>query len=473
MLGYLEAHPTDAQALNDAGTLLFCLQRGAEAIRYMEKALCYASDEQRKQISWNLCEAYITESCPEKAMGLFQKMRTWGILNADTINRTADVFLKQNHLGLAIAALSLSMRLWPDQQVLEPMMQVLRSKRGTLAIFSDRDRLLCRMLTRSMNQWMPTECFVGLNAEQIQQQMQTAGVSVFIGCGESAIIGLKAKTASKRIVIVDEQDIYGPMIGMVAQTSVDAVVACAGPQAIEELTERTGYSPVIRAEPVPQVETMPLVEKKGGLRIAAVGPWTLRQNPMFLLQCFQKFNYIHPDSRLYLAGEFEDAGLQRYMLHLVEALDLENRVFFDSPVKSWEKWFRDKQVVVSTAVDASGMAVHRFAGVETLLDERFIFDISEEFCCQAESQDGDPVDFRQKVQDQFEQASLALKLHAKICEFETAADRASAVTPPVSIPASMDFPTSSVASPQGVLYQSLCSEIESVVNHIGTFETIN
>ena len=488
MLGYLQSHPTDAQALNDTGTILYCLQRGTEAVQYLEKALNFASQDQREQISWNLCEVYIAESCPEKAMGLFEKMRIWDILNVDMVNRTADRFLKQNQVGRAIEALSLSMRLWSDQKVLESMIEVLRSKRGKIAIFSDRDRPLSRMLCDAMNQWIPTECYIGLSAEQVQQQMQSAGVSVFIGCGVSAIIGLKIQCPSKKILVLNEQDIYGPMIGLAAQSTIDAVIACARPEAVEDLTERTGRSDIIIAEPVPQVEMIQFNEKKPGLRVAAVGPWNLRQNPMYLLQCFQKLNYIHPDSRLFLAGEFEDSGLLRYMQHAAEAMDLENQVFFDGPVKNLQKWLKDKQIIVSTAVDSSAMdgvwmgmaaglkpVVHRFAGAETMLDACFLFDISEEFCTLAESGELQSYAYRQIVQQRFERTSLALKLHAVICQFENTfhSNAASNSVPSIPSKAECDAPMPSVSMAESVPYQSLCQEIEPLTSEIGTIGSIN
>lgn len=487
ILSYLRSNPTDAQALNDTGTLLYCLKRGPEAMSYLEKAIRFSKDDQRQQICWNLCEVYITESCPDKAMALFEKMRTWGILNVDTVNRTAEQFVNQNKIGRAVEALCLSTRLVPNQKVLEPMIEVLRAKRCKTVIFSDRDRPVSRMLGYSLDRQMPTNCHIAADPEQIHDQMQSADISIFIGCGVSLAWGLKSDAKTKKIVIVDEQDIYGPMIGLLDQRPLDAVVVCACPQAVEDLTQRTGHSNIIPAEAVPEPGMMPFVEKKHGLRVAAIGPWNLRQNPMFLLQCFQKLNYIHPDSRLYLAGEFEDPGLRRYLQHAAEAMDLENQIVFDESVKSLEKWLKDKHSVVSTAVDASGMGgvwtamacglkpvVHRFAGVETMLPEAFIFDYSEEFCCQVESDDYQPLNYREMVLDRFEQAGLSLKLHAEICDLEEKIS-AAPKTVPAPAPANNRFQPAASPNPEppGACYQSLCSEIEKMAQDVSSVGSIN
>ncbi len=55
MLGYLKASPSDGKALNDAGTILFCMQRGTEAIAYFEKALTVCRGDELTQVYWNLC----------------------------------------------------------------------------------------------------------------------------------------------------------------------------------------------------------------------------------------------------------------------------------------------------------------------------------------------------------------------------------------------------------------------------------
>jgi tetratricopeptide (TPR) repeat protein len=488
ILSYLNSHPTDAQALNDAGTILYCLKRGREAIGFLEKAMHFSSEAQRQQISWNLCEVYLTESYPEKAMELFGKMQKWGTLNADTVNRTAELFVNQNKVGKAVQALSLSTRMVTNQRVLEPMIQLLRSKRCRAVIFSDRDRPMSRMLNYSLNKWMPTDCCVSADAEQVQKTIQSADISIFIGCGVSLVWALKESTKTKKIVIVDEQDIYGPMIGLLDQRPLDAVIACASPQAIEDLNLRTGHSNIVPAEAVPEPQMMPLFDRRQGLRIAAVGPWNLRQNPMFLLQCFQKFNYIHPDSRLYLGGPFEDPGLKRYLQHAAEAMDLENVVFFDESINNWEKWFKDKHIVASAAVDASGMsgvwmamacglkpAMLRFAGAETMLPEAFIFDYSEEFCQLAESDDNQPEYYRQMVSGRFEEVGLALKVHSEICDLEEKLQTPPSQVVPEPAQTVNRFQPPQVSQPisDEISYHSLCSEINQMASEINSIGSIN
>ncbi|MHC4770870.1 MAG: hypothetical protein ACYS8O_03575 [Planctomycetota bacterium] len=48
IVNYLQVMPNDGKAFNDAGTLLFCMQRGRDAIVYFEKALQLCEGDSRK-----------------------------------------------------------------------------------------------------------------------------------------------------------------------------------------------------------------------------------------------------------------------------------------------------------------------------------------------------------------------------------------------------------------------------------------
>lgn len=431
MQEYLRLSPEDGKALNDAGTILFCMHRGAEAIGYFQKAMMICKGDELTQVYWNLCEAYLQENRPEAAAGLFDRMQKAGILNIDILNRCANGFLQKNELGRAIEIIMRSLRMSEDQNILKPMLEVIRNHRAKATLFVDSKTVMSDMLVQSLSKMMPTELCVDGSAEQIQSAMEESGISIFVGCGSSLIQSMQCRDASKTLVVLDEQDIYGPIIGILNGWMPDAVIACASNEAVQDLKELTGLTEVIQAEAAPDVEALPLYEKKQGLRIAAIGPWNIRGNPMFLLQCFQKLHYLEPDSRLYLCGEFEDAGLQRYMEHLAESMDLDNVVFFDGPVKNLSKWLKDKHYVVSTAVDGSSLAavwsamacglkpvIHRFAGAEEIFGKEFIFDIAEEFCQQIQKPGYEPNRYRHMASERFSQNGLSTKVHTLLCKLE-------------------------------------------------------
>ena len=123
---YLASSPRDAEALNDTGALLFSLGYTEEAINHLLKAKQLYPDG--AEILWNLSESYLAAEQPQKAIELFQDMQKLGILNADILNRTADSCLKNERLSDAVKMLELSLEVSPDQDILHPMIKVIRSK---------------------------------------------------------------------------------------------------------------------------------------------------------------------------------------------------------------------------------------------------------------------------------------------------------------------------------------------------------
>jgi Flp pilus assembly protein TadD len=123
---YLISQPNNVEALNDTGVILHCLGRSDEAITHLFKAKSLAPDS--GEIIWNLCEAYLADSKPGKAVELFEDMQRLEIFNADILNRTADEFLNNGKLAEAAEMLKRSLELLPEQEILTPMIEVIRSK---------------------------------------------------------------------------------------------------------------------------------------------------------------------------------------------------------------------------------------------------------------------------------------------------------------------------------------------------------
>ena len=431
MVNYLQVMPNDGKAFNDTGTLLFCLQRGREAIVYFEKALKLCQGDDRAQVYWNLCEAYLQEGYPEKAVAMFTVMHQNEILNIDTVNRTADIFLQKNQLGRAMETLKCSLRLAWEQEIIGPMMEVVREKREKAIVISDCDSFISQTLILYLDSLMPTQRWVGDVHGLVPEATEDIAFSIFVGIGKTLLECLQCGGLGKKILILNEQDLSSPLLERVDFSLIDTLIACTDAELIEHLREQATSLTVIGADAVPDPEIMPLYEKKQGKRIAAVGPWNARTNPMFLLQCFQKLHYLDADTRLYLAGDFEDATLERYINQMIEAMELENVVFLDGPVKNLPRWFKDKHYIVSTAIDASALdgvwagtasgltpLVHRFAAVEEMFDSECVFDLAEDFCALIQNSYYDAKRSRRMAQERFEQKGLAAVVHTVICELE-------------------------------------------------------
>jgi tetratricopeptide (TPR) repeat protein len=123
---YLSSSPNDAEALNDVGAILHCLDRSDEAVKCLVKARNLQPDS--AEIIWNLSETYLAAGKATEAMELFDNMDRMGILNADVLNRTAEVLLNEGNLVDALEMLHRSLELSPDQEILQPMIEIIRHK---------------------------------------------------------------------------------------------------------------------------------------------------------------------------------------------------------------------------------------------------------------------------------------------------------------------------------------------------------
>jgi len=126
MQEYLSSSPNDAEVLNDTGAILHCLNRSEEAIKHLAKARSLQPDS--AEIIWNLSETYLAADKLKEAMELFDDMERIGILNSDVLNRTADILLNTGNLSGALKMLQRSLELSPNQEILKPMIEVIRHK---------------------------------------------------------------------------------------------------------------------------------------------------------------------------------------------------------------------------------------------------------------------------------------------------------------------------------------------------------
>jgi len=123
---HLEQAPDDAEVLNDTGVILHCLNRSQESISHLTRAREINGDA--PDIIWNLVEAYLTEANIEAAKPLLQLMAANGTINFDVLNRAANILLNEDRLAEAQDMLEWSLRLCPEQEILEPIVEIIQYK---------------------------------------------------------------------------------------------------------------------------------------------------------------------------------------------------------------------------------------------------------------------------------------------------------------------------------------------------------
>ncbi len=415
---YLASSPNDAQAMNDAGAILHCLGRSAEAIEHLVKARELMPDS--AEILWNLAEAYIASGRAADAAALFADMERMGILNPDVLNRTANIFLNQNNKGAALDMLLQSLQLAPDQKVLRPMIDIIRSKRAKVAFFCGlkNDVKFLESIYTFAEHRFGVRFFEGQSVEQMYELMKWSDISWFEWCTNMAIEASKLPKVCKMIVRLHRFEAYGEWPGLVNWENVDTFITVGNSfvrdALLKQVPQIARQTSVVTIPNGVDFDRFKFLERHRGKNIGCIGYLNMRKNPMFLLQCMQKLHYIDPEYKLYFAGVFQDTMLEQYVRHIVKALDLADVVFFDGWLDDVNAWLEDKHYIVSGSIGESqgmgvleGMAcglkpvIHNFPGAEQIFDKEFLFNISEEFCKQICSDPYEPWRYREFVEENY------------------------------------------------------------------------
>ncbi|MGE5294669.1 MAG: hypothetical protein ACM3VT_07560 [Solirubrobacterales bacterium] len=427
---HLQSMPQDVQALNDAGTILHCLGRAEDAVAYLIRARELQSDN--PQVIRNLAEAYLGGGMAAEAAQLFPEMERMGLLDVELMNRAATRLLDQDRKGPAVEVLLQSRRLWPEQQVLTPMLEVIRSKRPKIAFVRNgqgEDGALADVC-EFVEQRFKTEFCPGRDPQGMADVMRRHDIVWVDGGGEPAVEASRLATlgvgrcdategrTAKVIVSLRRSDVGDRWVRQVRWENVSIVVQI-GSSAVEEalVQQVPNIRNRTRLAVVPNginLSRYGLRRRERGKHLACLGCLTLEANPAFLIQCVQKLHYIDPGYKLFFSGAFENPGLEQYLRHMVRTLDLTSVVTFERNCGDLNSWLSDKHFTVASGIGEgqvesvlAGMAcglkpvIHNFPGAQRLFPQQYLFNIAEEFCAQVLSQDYQPEQYRRCVEERY------------------------------------------------------------------------
>jgi tetratricopeptide (TPR) repeat protein len=438
MQQYLRISPEDAQALNDTGAILHCLKSPNEAIDYFIKARTLQADS--GEILWNLVEAYLVIGKPHEAAKLFGDMEQMNLLNPDILNRTANVFLNEDDKAYALETLLYSLQLWPNQEVLKPMVEIMRKKRPKIAFFCGADgTTFLNEIINFTEQRFETRIFDGQTEDDLHELMKWSDISWFEWCTDLAAMASKLPKTCKTIVRLHRYEAYLHWPEQVNWDNIDILITIGNSFVKETLRNKVPH-----IESTTSIITIPngvnlkkyyFNNKQRGKNIAFLGNLRMVKNPAFILQCMQKLHYIDPDCRLFFGGVFQDPTLEQYVRHMVNALELSDVVFFDGWLDNSSRWLEDKHYIVSTSIIESqgmglleGMAcglkpvIHNFPGASEIYPREFLFNISEEFCEQILSESYEPQRYRRFVEENYLLKNQLRKINEVFANFEKEMD---------------------------------------------------
>jgi tetratricopeptide (TPR) repeat protein len=435
---YLRNDSGNSEIWNDAGALLHCLGKTDQAIEYFSKA--NALKPNNAEILCNLAEAYLAVQRPEQAAGLFAQMQNIGMLNPDLINRTATALLDSQDKAGATEVLLQSLAMWPEQQILKPMLDVIRSKRPRIAFFCGADGMnFVQDIIEFTKKRFNVRVFDGKTEDELYELMQWSDISWFEWCTNLAAIGSNKPKVCKMIVRLHRYEAYSNWPSQVKWQNVDTLITVGNPMVTQTLTARVpGIMEMTNAVSIPNgvnLEKFRFVDRRKGKNIAFLANLRMVKNPAFLIQCMQKLHYIDKEYKLFIAGNIVEPELEQYLRHIVKALKLQDAVVFEPFQRDVFGWLCDKHYIVSTSIiESQGMSIlegmacglkpviHNFQGAESIYPKEFLFDIAEQFCEQILSQDYQSAKYRRYVEERYSLTGQLWQMNRIFADFEKQID---------------------------------------------------
>jgi len=358
----------------------------------------------------------------------------------DVLNRTANIFLEQNNKANAIEILLRSLQSLPNQEILRPMIEVIRSKRPKIAFFCGGDGMgFLNEIIKFANQRFQVHVFEEQTEEELYELMKWSDISWFEWCTNLAVIGSKQPKVCKNIIRLHRYEAYGQWPELVNWANIDILVTVGNSfvkdALIHTVPNLESQTSIVTIPNGVDLEKFTFTERRRGKNIAFLSNLRTVKNPALVLQCMQKLHYIDAEYRLFFGGISQNRALEQYLNYMVDALDLRDVVFFDGWQEDVRSWLEDKDYIVSTSIiESQGMGlleamacglkpvIHNFPGAEEIFPSEFLFNISEEFCEQILSDRYEPKRYRRFVEEKYPLKKQLTKINNIFTQFEVEID---------------------------------------------------
>ena len=415
--GYLERRRDDGQAWNDAGVLLYQMNRTRDAIDCFERARGLECD--RGLLCRNLFYAYIAEGRSADGIELIDEMQYCGALSGEVVRDAVETLTQRGDISGAAEIAIEAGRYRADDGEVRRLIESLRARRAKIAFFcgGDGDTFL-RDIYDYVGKRFCVRVFEGDTVEQVGELMAWSDISWFEWCTNVAEIGSKLPKVCSNIVRLHRYEAHQGWAPKINWANVDALIT-VGNRSVEELLLRQvpGLKRLTRMVTIPNgvdMEKVKFVRRKRGKNIAFVGNMRMVKNPMLVLQCMKRLHEIDEGYRLFIAGKTQDLEVEQYVRHMIDAMGLQNTVMLDGWQGDINSWLGDKQYIVLTSVIESqgmgmleGMAsglkgvVHNFPGAGGIYPEELLFNTPDEFCEIITSDDYSPAKYRSFVERRY------------------------------------------------------------------------
>lgn len=152
-----------------------------------------------------------------------------------------------------------------------------------------------------------------------------------------------------------------------------------------------------------------------GENIAFLGNLSAKKGPMLLIHAFYELlKATGNDYKLWIAGTIQDPRFGLYLNHMIEELDLHEKLFFSGYVENVEKWLEDKNYIVcSSPLESQGLGImeamclgikpliHNFVGAKNIYDEKYLWTSIQDFIDMVEGEEYESLEYRGFISKHF------------------------------------------------------------------------
>ena len=385
---HLVENPVDAEALNDMGVILHCLGRDDEAIYNFLRSKSIRPGN--VQLLLNLCEAYSAAGKIEEIVDLLDELEDAGILHPELLNRTANTALEHDFKEEAIELLLKSIRMWPEQTVLVPMIEIIRTKNQKIAFVSDTDQLQSEFggVFGYLKDRYCVKFFDAAEMKSVDEISVDADIVWLNNCPAAACRIGNRGGQYKIIADFTKSEISQSLQGGIDWNNIDVIFVndrLAVPSWVGDKVVELNYGF--------DVQDNLFVNRSKGKNIVCFDRLGWGNNPMLLVQCMQKLSYVDREYKLFFAGGWASHSVERYVKNMISRLQIEDVIVFEKPGDNLQSFLADKHYVASASCDVAGLEnvlfgmacgmkplVHNFPRSYDILGEEYIYNIAEDFC---------------------------------------------------------------------------------------------
>lgn len=152
-----------------------------------------------------------------------------------------------------------------------------------------------------------------------------------------------------------------------------------------------------------------------GKNLAFLGNLSSKKGPMLLIHAFYELlEKTSEDYNLAIAGVIQDPRFGLYLSHMIEEMELQERVQFHGFVTDVEAWLEDKNYILCTSpLESQGLGImeamsmgikpviHNFVGAKNIYDEKYLWTTISEFIEKVWENEYDSLEYRNFISQHY------------------------------------------------------------------------